>query len=238
MSRFNTTEKASWPELLVDLREFAGVRIPDSRSTREAEELCREVSGWMLYAHSARSYLFAALLARRGRERVDEEALYVGCLLHDLGLTPAHRDPIQAFERVSADRAAEFVERRAWSGPRRDTVHRAIAMHMAFEIPDAEAAEVRLLEAGVACDCAGRGREQLSAAEEKAIMGRLPRGRFKTEFPALLSAEAEAKPETAAGRFVEAGLLETIRACPFADTDEHGQGSGDASEARSAPQPG
>lgn len=234
MSPFSSTDKASWPEPLVELREVASVRVPDSRSAREAEELCREASGWMLYAHSARSYLFAALLGRRGHEQFDEEALYVGCLLHDLGLTPAHRDPVQAFEHVSADRAAEFVERREWSAPRRDTVHRAIAMHMAFEIPDAEAAEVRLLEAGVACDCAGRGREQLSSAEEKAIMGRLPRGRFKTEFPALLAAEAEAKPQTAAGRFVEAGLLEMIQACPYADTDEHGHGSGDAPEARSA----
>jgi HD domain len=70
-----------------------GARVPDRDAARAAEELCREVSAWILYAHCLHSYLFAVLLGREDGMSHDEEALYVACLLHDVGLTPATTIP-------------------------------------------------------------------------------------------------------------------------------------------------
>jgi hypothetical protein len=67
--------------------------------------------------------------------RYDEEALYVGCVLHDIGLTPRFDDPVRPFEHVSADTCAELVERHSWALPRRYRLHRAVVLHMAPTLP-------------------------------------------------------------------------------------------------------
>ena len=87
----------------------AGIRLPDSAAAAAANRLCRAVSTDVLYAHAARSFVFAALLADREGVRLDEEALYVGCILHDLGLTDTYRHPTTPFEYVSADIARELT---------------------------------------------------------------------------------------------------------------------------------
>jgi HD domain len=116
----------------------------------------------MLYGHALRSYFFAALLAARDGMRYDAELLYVGCVLHDIGLTPRFADPIRPFEHVSADTCAELVERHGWALPRRYRLHRAVVLHMAPTLPPAEEAEVHLLEAGVACDVTGARSQEVT----------------------------------------------------------------------------
>ena len=80
----------------------ADVRIPDSAAARDAEALARDAealardaSSTMLYGHAVRSYLYAALLADRDGTRHDEELLHVGCVLHDIALTPRFADPVR-----------------------------------------------------------------------------------------------------------------------------------------------
>jgi hypothetical protein len=94
----------------------AGVRVPDSDAARAAERLSREASPRTLYAHAVRSFLYASLLAKRDRERVDEEALYVGCVLHDIGLTSAHehlsRFPRGPFKREFSELMQEEARRK------------------------------------------------------------------------------------------------------------------------------
>jgi hypothetical protein len=68
-----------------DLGRLADIRVPDSAAAAEAERLARAESSTMLYGHALRSYFYAALLAARDGMRYDEELLYVGCVLHDIG---------------------------------------------------------------------------------------------------------------------------------------------------------
>ena len=190
--------------------DVADVRIPDSRAAIEAEQLCREESPAMLYAHALRSYFFAALLGRRNGLRFDEELLYVGCVLHDIALTPAHEDPERSFEYVSADVAAELAERHSWELTRRYTLHRSIVLHMALSIMPTELPEVLFLEAGVACDVSGRRVEEISRRALREVVGRYPREDFKREFAALLGSEARRKPNCSAALLFEHGLKERI----------------------------
>jgi hypothetical protein len=193
---------------------IAGIAVPDSATARAAEALARERSPWMLYAHAKRSYLWAALLA--DGERYDAEALFVAAVLHDIGLTPDHDDPVRPFEVVGADVAVAQVP--GWEPPRRDNVHRAIVLHMATEIAASESAEVRLLDAGVTCDVRGSGLEHIGERERAEILRLLPRGTFKPDFAALMQREADRKPGCAAAVLIGRGMLTAIAASPFADT--------------------
>lgn len=197
----------------------AGVRFPDSDAARAAERLSREASPPPLYAHAVRSFPFSSLLAERDRQRVDEEALYVGCVLHDIGLTPSHEHPSRPFEFVSADVAMDLSAAFGWPEPRGSNLGRAIVLHMAAEVGASETAEARLLEGGVALDVTGHRLADVDGPAEREILRRFPRGPFKREFSALMRAEAERKPACAAAALVKRGLIGRIRAAPFSDTD-------------------
>jgi HD domain len=194
----------------LNLPDVAGVRIPDSRAAIEAEQLCREESPPMLYAHALRSYFFAWLLGKRDGLRFDEELLYVGCVLHDIGLTSAHEDPVRSFEYVSADVAAELAERHRWELTRRYTLHRAVVLHMALSIMPTELPEVLLLEAGVACDVTGRRIDEISNRALREVVGRYSRADFKRGFAALLDSEARRKPHCSTALLFKHGLKQRI----------------------------
>jgi hypothetical protein len=199
-----------------DLGRLADVRVPDSAAAADAERLAHVESSPMLYGHVLRSYFFAALLAVHDRMDYDQELLYVGCVLHDIGLTPRFADPIRPFEHVSADTCAELVERHDWALPRRYRLHRAVVLHMAPTLPPAEEAEVLLLEAGVACDVTGARSRELSGRAIDELLARYPRAGFKREFSQLLRSEAAHKPQTHAALLLQ-GLEERIADAPFAE---------------------
>jgi hypothetical protein len=199
----------------LDLGRLAEVRVPDTAAAAEAERRARAESSPVLYGHALRSYFYAALLAARDRIDYDQELLYVGCVLHDIGLTPRFADPVRPFEHVSADTCAELAERHGWALPRRYRLHRAVVLHMAPTLPPAEEAEVLLLEAGVACDVTGARSREVSARAVEELLARYPRASFKREFTQLLRSEAARKPLTHAALLLQE-LQERIAAAPFA----------------------
>jgi hypothetical protein len=199
----------------LDLGRLAEVRVPDSAAAAEAERLARAESSPVLYGHALRSYFYSALLAARDRIDYDQELLYVGCVLHDIGLTPRFADPVRPFEHVSADTCAELAERHGWALPRRYRLHRAVVLHMAPTLPPAEEAEVLLLEAGVACDVTGARSQEVNARAIEELLARYPRAGFKREFTQLLGSEAARKPLSHAALLLQ-GLEERIADAPYA----------------------
>jgi hypothetical protein len=201
----------------VGAAELAGVRIPDSSAAIEAEAVCRDASSPVLYAHALRSYFFAALLGKLDGVAYDEEMLYVGCVVHDVGLTERFAHPTRSFEMVSADVAGELTERHRWALTRRYTVHRAIVLHMSPRISQAELPEVLLLEAGVACDVAGVRIQDVSRRAVTEVLRRYSRADFARQFSATLQDEAQRKPRCAAAHLFELGLQRRIDQAPFAE---------------------
>jgi hypothetical protein len=195
--------------------DVAGVRVPDSKTAAEAEDLCRESSSAVIYAHALRSYFFAALLGQRDGIGFDEELLYVACVLHDIGLTDRFDEPERSFEIVGADVAAALTERHAWELARRYTVHRAIVLHMSPSISPAELAEVRLLDAGVTCDVSGRRVEEIEKRALEEVLRRYSRADFKRDFSAALRREAARKPRCSAAVLFDLGLQQRIDEAPF-----------------------
>jgi HD superfamily phosphodiesterase len=196
----------------------AGIRLPDSEVALAATRLSQGASDRVLYAHAVRSYLFAALLARHDRMRVDDEALYVGCVLHDIGLTPGFVDPVEAFEYVSANVAEDLTSTFGWAQERRSNVQRAIVLHMAEEVTPSASPEARALESGVALDVTGHRFADIEESAWREVVRHFPRGPFKRDFAALMQREATQKPHCAAAALVARGLLDRIRRGPFDDS--------------------
>jgi len=60
--------------------------IPDSELALKATKLVAEISPQFLY-HCMRTFLFANLIGQRQEMKIDRELLYLGAIMHDLGLT-------------------------------------------------------------------------------------------------------------------------------------------------------
>ena len=107
---------------------IAGIRVPDSKLSREATDLLREHGTPLLFAHSLRVFLFGSLRGRHRGLQVDHELLYVGAVFHDFGLTPNYRSQDHRFEVDGANAARDFLRPPA-SGRSAGVVWGAIALH-------------------------------------------------------------------------------------------------------------
>ncbi|WP_309741236.1 HD domain-containing protein, partial [Chamaesiphon sp. OTE_20_metabat_361] len=61
--------------------------IPDSDICKKATQLTTEVSPSFLCNHCLRTFFFGDLLGKRDGLKCDRELLYLGAVMHDLGLT-------------------------------------------------------------------------------------------------------------------------------------------------------
>ena len=145
---------------------YAQLRLPDTELAVRAYRLSHQSTPEFVFNHSVRSYLFAEALAgtrnlRPGTD-YDQELLFLGCVLHDIGLSD-RADDNQRFEVGGADLAAEFLREQHVPPQCIPVVWDAIALHTSDGIAGPKAPEVALAQLGIAADIIGRGRDQLPA---------------------------------------------------------------------------
>ncbi|WP_055695467.1 HD domain-containing protein [Streptomyces prasinopilosus] len=185
---------------------IADVRIPDSALAREATELVREAASPLLFDHSRRVFLWAALRGREQGLSFDPELLYVGAMFHDLGLTERFRRTDQRFEIDGADEARRFLHAHGVTGEEADRVWTAIALHTTPEIPLHMAPEIALLTRGVELDVLGIGYHAVSDEQRAAVVEAHPRPDFKNRILAAFTEGIKDRPETTFGN-VKADVL-------------------------------
>jgi hypothetical protein len=196
--------------------ELADLAAPETRLAHEATEWAEEICPSLLLDHGRRGFLFADAIARHHRQRPDREALYLGCLLHDLGLAPRF-DRGNEFERDGADAAVELLAARGLSGARLRLVREIIELHDAVHQAHRASIETRLAHFGIGVDVLGLRREDLHPDTLAAIVATWPRGSFRTDFPEILRDQVARKPQSHIARLVRLGLAEQIRAAPIPD---------------------
>ena len=178
---------------------IAGIAIPDSSLAHEAAEFVREASSRLLFDHSARVFLWAALQAEQLRLHYDAELLYVGSMFHDVGLLEGHRSQHERFEIDGANAARAFLEQYGLHEQEVMTVWESIALHTTRQVPDYKQPEVRLVALGVQYDTRGARFDTLTAEQRDAVLAAHPRTGFKTGMIEALAAGVRDKPETAVG---------------------------------------
>jgi hypothetical protein len=191
---------------------------PDSPLARAAEERARELSSPWLYAHCLRTWAFATMFARRDRIAHDEEVLYLACLLHDLGLTPAHTgsDPKAVCFAVEGARAADALLRRhGASDARARAVAEAITLHLNITVPARLGAEAHLLSKGVSLDVVGRRLHQIPGRRTSQVAARWPRDGFAPEVSGATAEQARMRPHSRAALLHRLGFAKLIEHNPL-----------------------
>jgi hypothetical protein len=152
-----------------------------------------------VFNHSVRSYLFGELLAahagmRKGAD-YDRETLFLGCVLHDLGVGTAALGK-QRFEIEGADLAAALLTEHGCERAVVDAVWEAIALHSSAGIAERRGALCYPVRSGVAVDFGGNADfvdEQTAAA----IHARYPRLSMASTLMDAIVAHAQRSPKAA-----------------------------------------
>ncbi|MFE3373447.1 HD domain-containing protein [Streptomyces sp. NPDC059173] len=152
--------------------------LPRTELTSRALRFVADAEPGFLYRHSVRSYLFARALAEarglRPGADYDDEVVFLGCVLHDLGLCEQGNGG-QRFEVDGADLAARFLRENGADEARVAVVWDAVALHTSDGIAHRKGPEVALTQAGAAVDVLGRGGEQLPPGLADRVHAAFPR---------------------------------------------------------------
>jgi hypothetical protein len=145
--------------------------------------------------HSERAYQFAAAFALADGVELDDEVLYLGTLLHDVGLSPGG-DGTARFEIRGANIVRTMLLEHGLEADRVANVWDCIAMHASGALARHKSAETRYSSRGVSVDVRGSGAEALDADFVRAVLNRWPRRDFASKFSDVLRNEVRAHPET------------------------------------------
>jgi hypothetical protein len=188
-------------------------RAPDSRLAREITEFVRDTETELLFNHSSRVYLFAALTGERRGLTFDRELLYAGAMFHDVGLIPQHSSAEERFEVDGANAARAFLSSRGIAPADVDTVWTAIALHTTPGIPQHMHPVVALVTAGVEMDVLGIAYDAFPDAEREVVVRAFPRTpHFKEDIIQAFYDGIRHKPHTTFGN---------VKTDVLADKDAH-----------------
>jgi hypothetical protein len=161
-----------------DARNPAQWELPDSHICAAATRLAFDVSPAFLANHCIRSYLFARELAAAQGVRsgidYDEEIVFLGCILHDLGVTD-YGGGDQRFEVQGADAAAHFLRGQGLPEDRITPVWQSIALHTSVGLAHRFGPEQSVTFLGISLDINGLDKHVLPAGFADRVHAAWPR---------------------------------------------------------------
>lgn len=182
--------------------------VPDSEICQKATQLVVAVSPTFLCNHCMRTFLFGDLLGQRDGLRCDRELLYLGAVMHDLGLTDRF-DGEQRFEVDGADAARDFALKHGLSDEKAEVVWDAIALHTSVGIASQKQPEIALVHLGASADVLGVRIADIPPETVEQVIDAYPRLGFSAAMTQLLASQVNRKPHTVAFTW----LAEVGRSC-------------------------
>jgi hypothetical protein len=159
--------------------------------------------------HCERTYQFAAAFANEDGVELDFEVLYLGTVLHDVGLS-AGGDRSARFEVRGANVVRTMLLDRDMDSARVANVWDCIAMHASGALARHKSPETHYSSRGISLDVRGAGAEALDPEFVRAVLDRWPRDDFPTLFPAVLEEEVRANPEATRMSWLESIATATV----------------------------
>jgi len=184
--------------------------VPDSAVCRAALDLAAECSPAYLLNHCLRSYALGYGMGHLTVRPPDPELFFVGCILHDLGLTERY-DTGAPFELDGASAAREFCLAQGLGTDGADLVHEMVALHDAVGVAHRREPEIALLHLGSGLDVAGIQLAEVHPRTLAEIVETYPSLGMRDSFAALLEAQARRKPDSFISGFVGIGFAKKIR---------------------------
>lgn len=181
-----------------------------------ARSLAEEASPPFLFNHAARTFAFALWFADADGIEADREFLYVGALLHDLGLTDRFDGP-RCFENEGAAAAMGFARDYGWDEIRQERLANAIRLHMHPRVVPEDDGPGYLLSEATSCDVRGHRLDELPPSAVADLVAHYPRLGFKDAFVRLFEKQARAKPGCLADLYLQRGWADRVRSAPFTE---------------------
>ena len=191
------------------------IPVPDTAAARAALQIATTYHTPSLLNHVQRSWLWAVGFAQVRHLEPDLELLYVGALLHDLGIVPEFDNHTLAYEDAGGHVAIALTAGAGWPAERRVRVHEVIVRHNWPEVDPAFDTEGHLLEIATALDIAGARPDELPLDFRREVLDRYPRRELAAEFTACVTDQAARKPDTSARRLVDGGVARKLRDNPL-----------------------
>ena len=187
---------------------------PSSAIAAAATDLARDASPPFLFNHGARTFAWALLIADKDRIAYDRELLYVGAILHDIGLTPRFDGP-RCFENEGGAAAAAFARDQGWDALRAERLAEAIRLHMHPRVVPEDGAEGYLLGEATGTDCRGHRVGELDPELVREVVAGTPWLDFTDGFLALCEDQARRKPGCLVDIYLQNGFADKVRNAPF-----------------------
>ena len=196
---------------------------PSTGLVRATTVWAEEVHEAWLLRHGIRTWLFGQLLAQIDGVDADPETSYLACLLHDVGLTDAHRvprgdDPGAACQCFAAHGAhvseAKLLELGA-SPLLASEVADAIGMHLNAKVGVEAGGPARLVNQGAALDVVGVRASELGKPVVKEVLARHDRTGFADQLLAVVRVENAERPSARMASLFGVGMGPAIRLNPL-----------------------
>ena len=168
---------------------------PDTSVCIAALELARNHSPPFLFNHVMRTYAFGQTAGALQGTPYDEEMLFLGSVLHDLGLVETFIGE-DRFEIDGADAASEFLSKQGYSDRKIAVIWDAIALHTTLGVPQRKQPEIALVQLGAGIDVGAIPRSLVTPEAVEIILAEYPRLGFKKAFLEALGAVVRRKPMT------------------------------------------
>lgn len=161
----------------MDDDDYGDLPFPRTELAVAATRFARDTTPPAIFNHSMRTYLYGRFLGEErglqpGRD-YDDELLFLGCVLHDVGLGDRGNGD-QRFDLDGADLAAAWLTEQGVPADRVEVVWDAVALHLYFEVAERKRPEIALVTVGAGYDL-GRGGPALPDGYVERIHAVLPR---------------------------------------------------------------
>lgn len=179
---------------------YGDLPFPRTDLAITAMRFARDIEGPAIFNHSMRTYLYGRFVGEQRGLRpdldYDDELLFLGCVLHDTGLSKEGNGD-HRFDIDGADLAARFLTELGVAQEKVEIVWDAIALHLHFEIAVRKRPEIALVTAGAGYDLSLRGSFTLPEGYADRIHAVLPRLHASAELQKEIVSQALEKPRKA-----------------------------------------
>jgi HD superfamily phosphodiesterase len=202
--------------------------LPAGALAQKVFEMVKVESPEYLHNHCVRTYLFAEAIGKRKGLRYDSELLFIGCMMHDLGIVKKFHGQTR-FEVDGADAAVKFLKLNGADTKVTDVIWDAVALHATPHIPLRKQPEIALVHIGAGVDILGKGLNEIAPEMIQKILEEYPRKNLKQSVLEDLISYLKDNPAGGAGywmsqlaeKYVE-GVLhfdfeKAVLAAPFAE---------------------
>jgi HD domain-containing protein len=198
--------------------DVGGLAVPQDDVSAAAWRWAQDALPRYLLAHSVRSYVWGAAIARHEGWSFDARVLWTAALFHDVGLTQTGRNTM-CFEVEGAEIARRFLVGHGMAIEAAERAAIAIILHMQPNVTLEDGVEAVLLDRATGLDVRGVGYD-LVADVRRPVTRTFPRGAFDRQFETAIRREVAVRSDCQSARLLAGGTLaEQMERSPWASEE-------------------